>query len=142
MYLKYTYTYIYIYIYIYIYYLLFDYPRGNFGLLSRGQPHSPNVNLCVIRVSTRWPPEAVGFLSPVKHLAGFKPGTFGFYSQRLNSIGDYQSFISYLVSVASGAIMRETEVMRVNKQFMIMTIKYLRKTFFRTSLCTETFLKQ
>ena len=53
----------------------------------------------------------------------------------------YHLSISYLFSIVSGAVMREIEVKLQNKQFMIMIIKRLRKSF-RTWLCTETSLKQ
>ena len=54
-------------------------PRPTFGPLSRGQPHSPDVNHFVLYFRPEGhqePPSKVGSLSPAKHLVGFEPGTF------------------------------------------------------------------
>ena len=67
-----------------------DCPTANFGPLSRGQPHSPNVNHCLLhfRPKGHWEPRnKVGSLNPAKHLVGFEPGTFRFLLQRLNPLG-------------------------------------------------------
>ena len=62
---------------------------ANFGLLSRVQPHSPDVNHCVLhfRPEGHWEPRGeVGSLSPAKCLVGFEPGTFQFLLQCLNPL--------------------------------------------------------
>ena len=62
-------------------------PRPTFGPLSRGQPHSPDVNHFVLYFRPEGhqePPSKVGSLSPAKHLVGFEPGTFWFLLRRLN----------------------------------------------------------
>ena len=51
---------------------------ANFGPLSRGQPHSPDVNHCVLHFRPeghREPHNKVGSLSPVERLVGFEPQT-------------------------------------------------------------------
>ena len=64
---------------------------ANFGPLSRGQPHSPDVNHCVFLhfrpEGHREPRNEVGSLSLAEHLVGFEPGTFQFLLQRLNPLG-------------------------------------------------------
>ena len=63
---------------------------ANFGPLSRGPPHSPDVNHCVLHFRPgghREPRNEVGSLSPVEHLVGIEPGTFRFSLQRLNPLG-------------------------------------------------------
>ena len=70
--------------------LLFGCPTANFGPLSRGQPHSPDVNHCVLHFRPeghREPRNEVGSLSPAERLVGFEPGTFWFLLQRLNPLG-------------------------------------------------------
>ena len=54
----------------------------------------------------------------------------------------YHLFISYLFSIVSGAVMREIEVMRYNKQFMIMIIKRLTKSLSEHGYVLKIFLKQ
>ena len=59
--------------------LLFGCPTANFGPLSRGQPHPPNVNLNVLHNQPEGhqePCNEVGSLNPAKCLVGFEPGTF------------------------------------------------------------------
>ena len=71
-------------------YLLFGYRMANFGPLSKGQPHLPDVNHQVFAFSAQdyWKPHnGVGPLSPVERLLGFEPGTFRFWLERLNSLG-------------------------------------------------------
>ena len=63
---------------------------ANFGPLSRGQPHSPDVNHCVLHFQPeghREPCNEVGSLSPPECLVGIEPGTFQFLLQRLNPLG-------------------------------------------------------
>ena len=63
---------------------------ANFGPLSRGQPHSPDVNHCVLHFRPeghREPRSEVGSLSPAERLLGFEPGNFRFLQQRLNPLG-------------------------------------------------------
>ena len=62
----------------------------HFGLLSRGQPHSPDVNHCVLHFRPeghREPRSEVGSLSPAECLVEFEPGTFRFLLQRFNPLG-------------------------------------------------------
>ena len=62
---------------------------ANFGPLSRGQPHSPDVNHCVLHFRPeghREPRNEVGSLSPAKRLLGFEPGTFQFLVQCLDPL--------------------------------------------------------
>ena len=43
--------------------------------LSRGQPHSPNVNHCILHIRLKGhlePRKEVGSLSPAEHLVGFE----------------------------------------------------------------------
>ena len=59
--------------------LLFGCPMANFGPLSRGQPHAPDVNHCITQFQLedhQEPCNEVGFLSPTKCLVGFDLGTF------------------------------------------------------------------
>ena len=75
---------------MFFFYLLFGCPTANFGPLSRGQPHSPNVNHCSIHFQPqghREPRNKVGSLSPAEHLVGFEPRTFRFLLQHLNPLG-------------------------------------------------------
>ena len=61
---------------------------ANFGPLSRGQPHSPDVNHCILHFHPeghREPHNKVGLLSLAKQLVGFELGTFQFL-QCLNSL--------------------------------------------------------
>ena len=61
-----------------------------FGPLSRGQPHSPDVNHCVLHFRLgghQEPRSEVRSLSPAVRLVGFEPGTFRFLLQRLNPLG-------------------------------------------------------
>ena len=47
--------------------------------LSRGQPHSPDVNHCILHFQPegyREPHNEVGTLSLAERLVGFEPGTF------------------------------------------------------------------
>ena len=70
--------------------LLFGCPTANFGPLSRGQTHSPDVNHCVLRLRPeghREPCSEVESLSPAERLVGFEPGTFRFLLQRSNPLG-------------------------------------------------------
>ena len=56
-------------------------PLANFGTLSRRQPHSPNVNHCVLPIRPKGhqePCSRVRSLSLAKCPAGFEPGTFQF----------------------------------------------------------------
>ena len=62
----------------------------NFGPLSRGQPHSPDVNHCVLHFQPdgHWEPcNKVGSLRLAKHIVGFELGTFWFLLQCLNPLG-------------------------------------------------------
>ena len=70
--------------------MLFGCPTINFGPLLRGQPHSSNVNHCVLHFQPeghREPGNMVGSLIPSKHLMGFEARTFRFLLQRLNPLG-------------------------------------------------------
>ena len=70
--------------------LLFGCPTANFGPLSRGQPHSPDVNHCVLhfRPEGHWEPRSeVGSVSLAERLVGFEPGTFRFLLQHVNPLG-------------------------------------------------------
>ena len=63
---------------------------ANFGPLSRGQPHSPDVNYCVLHFQPEGhqePHSEVGSLSLAEHLVGFEPGTLRFLLQCLNPLG-------------------------------------------------------
>ena len=65
-------------IFYFFFYLLFGCPTANFGSLSRVQHHSPNVNHCLLSM---FDPKVtncneIRSQSPIKHLVGFKPGTF------------------------------------------------------------------
>ena len=53
----------------------------------------------------------------------------------------YYLFISYEVSIVSGASMREIEVMRYNKQFLIVIINSLRKVLSEHGYVLKLFLK-
>ena len=69
---------------------LFGCPTANFGPLSRGQPHSPNLNHCVLHSRPEGhqePRNEVESLSLVEHLLGFEPGTLRFLLQHLNPLG-------------------------------------------------------
>ena len=62
---------------------------ANFGPLSRVQPHSLDVNHCVLhfRPKGHWDPRGkVGSLSLSKCLVGFEPGSFEFLVQCLNPL--------------------------------------------------------
>ena len=62
---------------------------AKFGPLSRGQPHSPDVNHCVLHFRPeghREPHSEVGFLSQAECLVGFEPGTFRFLIQHLKPL--------------------------------------------------------
>ena len=62
---------------------------ANFGPLSRGHPHPPNVNHCVLHFRPeghREPRNEVGSLSLAERLVGFELGTFQFLLQCLNPI--------------------------------------------------------
>ena len=75
--------------------LLFGCPTAIFGQLSMDQPHSPDVNHCVLRIppqSHREPCNEVGSLSPAKCLVRFEWGTFQFWLQRLNPL-DHSPFL-------------------------------------------------
>ena len=68
------------------FYLLFGCPTANFRPLLRGQPHSTNLNQCIIQVSTQGSLEAynkVGSRSLAEHLLRHELGTFGFYNNTL-----------------------------------------------------------
>ena len=61
--------------------LLFCCPTANFGSLSRGQPHSPDVSQCVLNFwpEGHWEPRnEVGSLNLAERLAEFELGTFRF----------------------------------------------------------------
>ena len=61
--------------------MLFGCPTANFGILSRGQPHSPDVNHCILHIQPeghREPRSEVGSLSPAEPLVGFELVTFQF----------------------------------------------------------------
>ena len=66
---------------VYFFKLLFEFPTANFVSLLRGQPHSLDVNHCVLHF---WPEDyresrnEVGSLSLAKCLVGFKLGSFQF----------------------------------------------------------------
>ena len=81
------------------FYLLFGCPTANFGLLSRGQDHSPNVNYCVLSTfnmkAIRNHENEVGSLSPAKHLVGFEPGTLQFFHKTLTE----KATLPYLESI-------------------------------------------
>ena len=69
---------------------IFGCSTANFGPLSRGQPHSPDVNHCVLHIRPeghREPRNEVGSLRTAEHLVGFELGTFRFSLQRLNPLG-------------------------------------------------------
>ena len=69
-----------------IFKLFFGCATANFGTLFRGQPHSPDVNHCVIQFQPEGVRELrneVGSLSPAKHLVGFEQGIFRFYYNTL-----------------------------------------------------------
>ena len=74
----------YIYIYIYIFFLNLTavwLPHGQLRAIIEGQPHSPDVNHCILHIRPeghREPHSEVGSLSPAERLAGFEPGTFRF----------------------------------------------------------------
>ena len=73
---------------------------ANFGPLSRGQPHSPDVNHCILHFRPeghREPRSEVGSLSPVERLVGFEPGTFRFLLQRLNPLS-HSPHLTYYTS--------------------------------------------
>ena len=75
---------------VFFFKLLLGCPTANFGPLSRGQPHSSDVNHCVFHFRPEGhqePRSEVGFLSPAEHLLRFEPGTFRFLLQRLNPLG-------------------------------------------------------
>ena len=62
---------------------------------ARGQPHSPDVNHCVLHFRPeghREPRNEVGSLSPAEHLVGFEPGAFRFLLQCLNPLGHSPQF--------------------------------------------------
>ena len=62
---------------------------ANFGPLSRRQPHSPDVNHCVLHIQPeghREPCNEVGSLSLAERLVWFEPGTFRFLRQCLNPL--------------------------------------------------------
>ena len=73
------------------FFFLFGRPTANFGSLSRGQPHSPDVNHCVFLhfqpKGHREHRNEVGSLSLDERLVGFELGTFRFLLQRLNPLG-------------------------------------------------------
>ena len=77
--------------------LLFGCPTANFGPLSRGQPHSPDVNHCVLPEGHRKPRNEVGSQSPAERLVGIEPGTFRFLLQRLNPLGHKKQNKNHLV---------------------------------------------
>ena len=55
---------------------------AKFEPLSKGHPHSPDINHCIFqfRPEGQWePPNEVGSLRLAKHLIGLEPGTFRFY---------------------------------------------------------------
>ena len=61
--------------------LLFGCLMTNFGPLSKRQPHSPDVNHCILHIRPeghREPRNEVGSLGPVEHLVGFEMGNFQF----------------------------------------------------------------
>ena len=63
---------------------------ANFGQLLRGQPHSPDVNHCVIHFRLeghREPCNELGPLSLVEHLVAFELVTFQFLLQGLSPQG-------------------------------------------------------
>ena len=63
---------------------------ANFGRLSGGQPHSLDVNHCVLhfRPEGHWEPcNEVGSLSQAERLGGVEPGAFSFLLERLNPLG-------------------------------------------------------
>ena len=75
---------------IYIFLTAIWLPMANFGLLSRWQPHSPDVNHYVLHFRPeghRRPRSEVGSPSPAERLVGFEPGTFRFLLQRLKPLG-------------------------------------------------------
>ena len=85
---------LFMFLFIFFFYLLFGCPTANFGPLSRGQPHSPDVNHCVLHFRPeghREPRNEVGSLSPAERLVGFEPGTFRFLLQRLNPLASFSS---------------------------------------------------
>ena len=59
--------------------LVFGCPTANFGPLPRGQPHSPDLNHCILHFRPeghREPHIEVEFLSPARCLVGFEPVCF------------------------------------------------------------------
>ena len=58
-------------------YRIFCFPTANFRPLSRGHPYSPDVNYCILSISTRRPSRnEVESLMPVECLVGFEAETF------------------------------------------------------------------
>ena len=74
---------------VYFFKLLFGSPMANFESLSRGQPHSPDVNHWVLHFRAEGPRESrneVGSLSLAESQVGFESGSFQFLL-RLNPLG-------------------------------------------------------
>ena len=65
-------------------------PYGQLWAIIEGQPHSPDVNHCVLhfRPEGHWEPRnEVEPLSPAERLVDFEPGTVQFLLQRLTTLG-------------------------------------------------------
>ena len=59
------------------FYQIFCFPTANFRPLSRGYPYSPDVNYCILSISTRRSSRnEVGSLVPVECLVGFEAESF------------------------------------------------------------------
>ena len=81
---------------------------ANFGPLSKGQPHSPNVNHHIIQFQHEghWElHKKVGFLSPVECLVGFEQQNFWYYHNMsthyatlLTPLPSYYGFCHFLNS--------------------------------------------
>ena len=70
--------------------LLFGFPKANFGPLSKGEPHSPDVNHCVVPNLDRRPPRTSwrGWVSkPSRAPSEPWTGCLPILSQRLNPLG-------------------------------------------------------
>ena len=65
-------------------------PRPTLGHYQGGSFTHPMLMTCILHIRTeghREPRSEVGSLSPAERLVGFEPGTFRFWSQRLNPLG-------------------------------------------------------
>lgn len=117
-----TWTYLWNLLQIFFFFLLlFSYLITNFGPFLRGQLHQPDINHCVLTLSTQnllgtsqrgW----VG--NPVEHLFRFEPGTFWFYSQRLNQLSHSPHIVTCCV------YQRKASINLVLSVIKILTVKH------------------